>query len=214
MANRCNSPPDKTLTSTLQQVSQLSLSNSPSKDVPFFHCRSIIALFQNITYCSSDAGATWDRIDVLRLDSGLHPVLQNLSEKILEFGTSKMDQDFLPIRGVFVSSQVWFALSTQNFECRRFSNTIGTYEAQYLSRTRCRQTMELERVWTKPMSSVPLQVLGEIDNVDCFERTFFDTNTASCVDERREKQVCVSRKNATKEKICKENKLCQSLTDT
>lgn len=123
----------------------------------------------------------------MRFDGGLHPVLQDLSEEILELGTSKIDQDFLPIWGVLVSPQVWLALSAQNLECCRFSDTIGTNEAQDLSRTRSRQTMKLERVWTKPMSGVPLQVLGEIDNVDGFERTLFHTNTASCVHKKRRK---------------------------
>ena len=56
-----------------------------------------------------------DMVDVLRFDGGLHSVLEDLGEVVLKLGSTKVDEDLLPVGWVVESAKVRLHLTGQDF---------------------------------------------------------------------------------------------------
>lgn len=82
-------------------------------------------------------------VNILRLDDGLQVVFQDLREVVckyvsklhasngrkshtLKFGSTEVFQNFLPVRGVVVTSEIGLEFTTENFQGRTLSSTVGT----------------------------------------------------------------------------------------
>ena len=112
-----------------------------------------------------------NKINVLRLDDRLDVVFQNLGEEILQLGSSEMLQNLGPFGRIVVSSQVGLELSCQDLQCRRLSDTVGSYQTQDLTRSRSGKTMQLERVGGITMGDLRVQVGRQVENLDSVKRT-------------------------------------------
>lgn len=83
-------------------------------------------------------------IDVLRLDDGLQVILENLGEVVLEFGTTEVLQNILPVGRVVELAEVGLQLAGQDLQGCGLADTVGTDQTQDLARTGHGQTMQLE----------------------------------------------------------------------
>src|SRR3954447_17854376 len=97
----------------------------------------------------------------------------------LELRSSEVFYDICPIWRIIISSQIWLQLSTQNLEGSTLSNTVGTHQTQYLSRSGCRQSMELEAVGGVSVGDMGFEVRWKIDDIYRTERAFLGANTTS-----------------------------------
>lgn len=68
-------------------------------------------------------------------------------------------------------TKIGFQFSTQDLQRRTLSNTVRSDQTEYLTRSRCRETMKLEGVGRVSMSDLGFQICWQVDNVDGFERT-------------------------------------------
>jgi hypothetical protein len=73
---------------------------------------------------------------------------QDFGEVVLKLGSSKVQQNFTPLRRIVVLAKIWLQLASQNFQCRRLSDTVCTHQTEHLSGSWYRQSMQLEGVGT------------------------------------------------------------------
>lgn len=123
-------------------------------------------------------------IDVLRLDGGLHGVLEDLGEVILKVGSAKVDEDLLPIGGRIILAEVGLHLSGEDLEGGTLADAVGTDEAEDLNGAGHGKPMELEGVGAISVSGVALQILGKVDDGNGLEGALLDADTASWVESR------------------------------
>jgi hypothetical protein len=76
----------------------------------------------------------------------LQIILQNLCEIALQFTASEVLENSLPIGRIIISAQVGLRFPRQNLQGSRLANPVCADESKDLSRTRDRQTVELEGV--------------------------------------------------------------------
>ena len=106
----------------------------------------------------------------------------------MQFRSSEISENFLPVRGVVIPAQVGLQLSTENLQSSTLSDTVGTDETQHLARTGHRQTVELKTVGRVPMRHLCLEIGGQVDNVDGTEGAFFRADTATNTQLLRDKR--------------------------
>jgi hypothetical protein len=90
-----------------------------------------------------------------------------------------MPQQSLPIGRIIKSPQIRLQLPRQDPQRSALPDTIGANKPKYLSRSRGRQSVQLERVGGVPVSDFCVQVGGQVNNVDGAEGTLLGTNTAA-----------------------------------
>lgn len=129
-----------------------------------------------------------DLIDVLRFNKSFDVVFKDLSEVILELGTTEVLQNFLPVWGILcatsegdewdkryktyiVSSQVGLELSSKYFERSTLPDTVGPNEAKDLTRARGREAMELERIGGIAMGHFRVEISRKVNDSDSFKWT-------------------------------------------
>ena len=138
----------------------------------------LVFLLKNITDLTPNG--TGNMINVLRLDGGLHGVLQNFGEVILKLRPTKVNQNLLPIGWRIVLAEVGLHLAGENFERGALANSIGSDETKDLTGAGHGKTVELEGVGTVPVGSILLEVLWEVDNGNRLKGTFLHADAASC----------------------------------
>lgn len=97
----------------------------------------------------------------------------------MQFRTTEVLQDLLPVRRVIVAAQVGLELSTQNLQRGTLADTVGSDKTKDLARTGHGQTVQLETVGRVTVGDLGLQVGGQVDNVDGTERTLLGTDTTT-----------------------------------
>mmetsp|Transcript_12096 Transcript_12096/g.34597 ORF Transcript_12096/g.34597 Transcript_12096/m.34597 type:complete len:236 (-) Transcript_12096:33-740(-) len=156
---------------------ELGLRRGPVEAVKVLSLASLILLLEDLT--DQTPHGTGDVIDVLRLDGGLHGVLQDLGEVILKVGSAEVDEDLLPVGGGVVLAEVGLHLAGEDLEGGTFADAVGTDEAENLARTGHGEPMELEGVGTVSVGGVALQILGKVDDGNGLEGALLDADTAS-----------------------------------
>jgi hypothetical protein len=97
----------------------------------------------------------------------------------LQFGTTEVLDDILPIRGVIEPAQVGLQLATENLQSGTLADTVGSNQSKHHSGTGHGQSVELEAVGRVSMGDLALEVRGQVDDGNGAERTFLGANTAS-----------------------------------
>lgn len=90
-----------------------------------------------------------------------------------------MLNDILPVRWILEATQIRLQLSRENFERSRLSDTVSSDEAENLSWSWHRQTVELEGVGGISVCDLRLQVGWQVDDVDGAEWALLWADTTS-----------------------------------
>ena len=102
-----------------------------------------------------------------------------LGRHTLQFGSTEVLQDFLPVRGVVITSKVRLQLAAENLQSSTLSDTVCSNQTENLTGTGHRETVKLEAVGRITVGDLGFQVGRQVDDVDRTERTFFGTDTAA-----------------------------------
>lgn len=70
-----------------------------------------------------------------------------------------------------IAAEVRLQLSSKDLQRGTLADTVGTNKPKYLTRARSGETVELESVGGITVCDLRLQVRGQVDNCDSFERT-------------------------------------------
>jgi len=97
----------------------------------------------------------------------------------LEFVSSEELEDLVPVGRAFEVAEIGLHVSRKNSQRCRFSDSVCAYKSEDLSRPGDREPMELETVCSVSMSDLAFESLGQVDDLDGFERTPFDAHAAS-----------------------------------
>lgn len=97
----------------------------------------------------------------------------------LEFRTTEILDNILPVRGVVVTAQVGLQFSRENLQGRTLPNTVGSDQTQHLSRSRHRKAMQLEAIRAITVGDLALEVRGKVDDGDGVEGAFLRANTTT-----------------------------------
>lgn len=108
----------------------------------------------------SRADSLRNLINILGLDYSLQIILQQLGEVVLQFGTTEVLDDILPIGGIVELSKIGLELSAKNFESCTLSDTVGTNETQNISRSWHGKPVEFEAVRGITVGDLALEVGG------------------------------------------------------
>lgn len=111
-----------------------------------------------------------DLVHVLRLGHSLEVVLQHLCEEVLELRTAEILEDLGPLGRIIVSTEIGLELARKNLERRRLADTVGADKTEDLTGTGSGQSMQLERVGLVSVRDVRLEVGGQVEDLDRFER--------------------------------------------
>jgi hypothetical protein len=95
-------------------------------------------------------------IHILGFDYGLEIVFQDLGEVVLQLTAPEVSEDLRPVGRILKLAKVWLLFPCQNFKGSGFADAVGAHEAQNLSGTGYRQSMQLERVLRIAMCSALL----------------------------------------------------------
>lgn len=104
---------------------------------------------------------------------------ESISPLTLQFRSTEVLQDLLPVRRVVKAPQIGLELATQNFQRRALADTVCAHQTQHLTRTGHGQPVQLEAVCRVSMCDLRLEVRGQVDDVYGVEGTFFGADTAS-----------------------------------
>lgn len=115
----------------------------------------------------------------MNLDESFHVVLKHLLEEVLQLVTSEELQDFLPFWGRFEPSEIWLHVSGKNPECCGLSNSVGSYQSEYLSTSWGWESVQFETVSSIPVSDLVLQPFRQIDDLNGRKGASFNAHTAS-----------------------------------
>lgn len=97
----------------------------------------------------------------------------------LEFRTTEVPQNLLPVRRVLEASKVGLQLAGQNLKCGTLSDTVGTNQTEDLARSGHGQTVQLEAVGGVTVCDLALEVGGQVDNLDGVEGALLGADTAT-----------------------------------
>ena len=97
----------------------------------------------------------------------------------LQFGTTEVPQNLLPVWRVLETSEVRLQLACQNFEGGTLANTVGTDQTENLTGAGHRKTVQLEAVGGVAVGDLALEVCGQVDNLDGVEGALLGADTAS-----------------------------------
>lgn len=120
-----------------------------------------------------------DLVDILGLNHGLEVIFQELGEVVLEFRSTEVLDNILPVRGVGVAAQVGLELSGQDLQGSALSDTVGSDQTQNLTGSGHRQTMQLEAVGAISVGDLALEVGGQIDDGNGVEGALLGANTTT-----------------------------------
>ena len=85
----------------------------------------------------------------------------------------------MPIWRILKATEIRLELRLEDLERSRFADSVGSDESKNFAGTRRWQSMELERVGVVSMDRLRLQVRRQVDNLNRFERTLLDADTAT-----------------------------------
>lgn len=77
------------------------------------------------------------------------------------------------------SSEIRFLLAREYFQRCRLADTVRPDQSQHFALPRRGQPVQFERIFRVPVRGVLLQVAGQVNDRDGFERTLFHANTAT-----------------------------------
>jgi hypothetical protein len=97
----------------------------------------------------------------------------------LQFRTTEVPQNLLPIRRVLEASKVGLQLASEDLEGGTFANTVGTDQTEDLSGSGHGKTVQLEAVGRVSVCDLALEVCGQVDNLDGVEGALLGTDTAA-----------------------------------
>ena len=97
----------------------------------------------------------------------------------LQFRTTEVPQNLLPVWRVLEASKVGLQLACQNFESGTLANTVGTDKTKDLTGAGHGQTVQLEAVGGVTVCDLALEVCGQVDNLDGVEGALLGADTAS-----------------------------------
>ena len=112
----------------------------------------------------------WDSINILWLRPRLYISFQHRFKVILQRTSSIVSQYLLPLGWVVISTQIRFNFLRQYRKSGRFTNTVLTNKPQNLLNSRLRKSMKLKRVTMETMSSVFIEILWQINNLNRIHR--------------------------------------------
>jgi hypothetical protein len=105
--------------------------------------------------------------------------VQILNILTLQFRTTEVPQDLLPIRRVLEASEVRLQLACQNLEGGTLANTVGTDQTKDLAGSGHGKTVQLEAVGGVTVCDLALEVCGQVDNLDGVEGALLGADTTS-----------------------------------
>jgi hypothetical protein len=97
----------------------------------------------------------------------------------LQFGTTEVLDDILPVWRVIVTTEVGFELAAQNLQGSALSDTVRSDQTKDLTGTRHRKTMQLEAVGAISVGNLALKVGGQVDDGDGVERALLGADTTT-----------------------------------
>lgn len=100
-------------------------------------------------------------------------------KRTLEFRSTEVLDDVLPVRGVGVAAQVGLELSGQDLQGSTLADTVGSDQTQNLTWSRHGQTMQLEAVGAISVGDLTLEVGGQVDNGNGVKGTLLGANTTT-----------------------------------
>lgn len=97
----------------------------------------------------------------------------------LQFRSTEVLDNILPVRWVVVAAQVRLQLATKNLQGSTLADTVGSDKTKDLSRSGHRKTVQLEAIGAISMRNLVLKVGGQVDDCNSVERTLLRADTAS-----------------------------------
>ena len=97
----------------------------------------------------------------------------------LQFRTTEVPQNLLPVWRVLETSEVRLQLACQNFEGGTLANTVGTDQTENLTGAGHRKTVQLEAVGGVAVGDLALEVCGQVDNLNGVEGALLGADTAT-----------------------------------
>ena len=97
----------------------------------------------------------------------------------LQFRTTEVPENLLPVRWVLETSKVGLQLACQNFESGTLANTVGSDQTENLTWAGHGQTVKLEAVGGVTVCDLAFEVCGQVDNLDGVEGALLGADTAS-----------------------------------
>ena len=86
---------------------------------------------------------------------------------------------YLPVRRRIKLAEVGLEFPRENLECCRFANTIRSNESEHESCSGRGQPVQLEGVRSISMRRFLVEILRQVDDLYCFERTLLHADTAA-----------------------------------
>jgi hypothetical protein len=97
----------------------------------------------------------------------------------LQFRTTEVLDNVLPVWWVIISSQVRLQFTTENLQCGTLSNTVSSDQTKNLTRSWHRKSVKLEAVGRVSVSDLGFEVGRQVDDADGSEWTFLWADTAT-----------------------------------
>jgi hypothetical protein len=98
-----------------------------------------------------------------------------------------MRNDLRPQGWIVEATKIRSHLSRQDLQGRTLTNTVCPDQTEYLTGSWSRKTMQLEAVRAETMRGLTSEVLGEINDLNGFERASLNANTAADTESLRNK---------------------------
>lgn len=97
----------------------------------------------------------------------------------MQFRTTEVLDDVLPVGRVVVATQVGLELSTENLQRGTLSDTVGSNKTQNVARTGHGKTVKLEAVGGVAVGDLALKVRGQVDDGDGAEGALLGADTTT-----------------------------------
>jgi len=97
----------------------------------------------------------------------------------LQLITSEIFEDGFPLGRVLKLAQVRLEITRENSQCSGLSDTVGTYQTENLTWTRCGKSMELETIGSITMSHIISKTFRQVDDLNGLEGALFDAHTTT-----------------------------------
>lgn len=107
------------------------------------------------------------------------PGVHILSILTLQFRTTEVPENLLPVWRVLEASKVGLQLACQNFESGTLADTVGSDQTENLTGAGHGKTVQLEAVGGVTVCDLALEVCGQVDNLDGVEGALLGADTAS-----------------------------------
>ena len=97
----------------------------------------------------------------------------------LQFRTTEVPENLLPVWRVLEASKVGLQLACQNFESGTLADTVGSDQTENLTGAGHGKTVQLEAVGGVTVCDLALEVCGQVDNLDGVEGALLGADTAT-----------------------------------